>query len=155
MPVPCHLYINTKTFNLLYKQGHFWKWNGVKLSNYSSKTGINQDCLKKIGLLIHKLIIIKSKSPKIGSLESQTLLHHIVLEPPSHTSTFLLPACCLSSSLSSPLSTTLANVLISLVLLSAEGPTRPRSFFRTYLTVDFLCNCSKLLGTAGQTHITL
>lgn len=155
MSVPCNLYINTKTFNLLYKQGHFWKWNGVKLSNYSSKTGINQDCLKKTSLLIHKLIIIKSQSPKIGNLESQTLFHQIVLGLPLRTSPFLLPTSSLSSSLASPLSITLANVLLSLVLWSAEGPTSPKSFFRMHPTVDFLCNCSKLLGTAGQTHITL
>lgn len=125
------------------------------LSNYSRKAGINQDCLKKTGFLIHKLIIVKSQSPKLGNLESQTLFHQIVLESPFQTSTSLLPTCSLSSSLSSPLSITLANVLISLVLLSAEGPTSPKSFFRIHLTVDFLCNCSKLLGTAGQTQITL
>ena len=84
-----------------------------------------------------------------------TLFHQIVLGLPLRTSPFLLPTSSLSSSLASPLSITLANVLLSLVLWSAEGPTSPKSFFRMHPTVDFLCNCSKLLGTAGQTHITL
>ena len=131
------------------------KWGA--LLNYSSKTGINQDCLKQTGLLIYKLKIIIIPITQTRKCGVKDYCHPTDLEPPSQTSFYLLAPFHLHC----PSHWSTFSLALSCCL--QRGPAGPDPFsgyIKQSLSSTAAPNCWQLLGelitlqngTSAQLH---